>query len=102
MSCSMISRRRLRFCDLSRNSIAAQRRRRKRMRLMRWMMIGALMSAPPATMNHGLRNKLKKLGMAAHLRRGLQSHSMMQELREHGVEVVAGPGQLVVDAGPRA
>ena len=44
----MISRRRLRFCDLSRNSIAAQRRRLKRMRLIRWMMMGALMSAPAA------------------------------------------------------
>ena len=49
MSCSMISRRRLRFCDLSRNSIAAQRTRRKRIRLIRWMMIGALTSAAPAT-----------------------------------------------------
>ena len=38
----MMSRRRVRFCALSRNSIAAQRIRLKRMRLIRWMMIGTL------------------------------------------------------------
>ena len=45
----MMSLRRLRFCDLSKNSIAAQRTRLKRMRLMRWIRIGALTSArrPP-------------------------------------------------------
>ena len=42
MSCSMMSLRRIRFCALSRNSIAAHRTRRNRIRLMRWMMIGAL------------------------------------------------------------
>ena len=52
----MMSRRRLRFCDLSRNSIAAQRTRLKRMRLMRWMMIGELTSSPPAAMYQGCRN----------------------------------------------
>ena len=56
ISCSMMSRRRLRFCDLSRNSIAAQRMRLKRMRLIRWMMIGALTRAAPAIMYAGLRN----------------------------------------------
>src|SRR2546421_583555 len=45
MSCSMMSRRRVRFWALSRNSIAAQRMRLKRMRLIRWMMIGTLASA---------------------------------------------------------
>ena len=48
-SCSMMSRRRLRFCDLSKNSIAAQRTRLKRIRLIRWMMIGRLTRAAPAT-----------------------------------------------------
>ncbi len=38
------------FCDLRRNSIAAHRMRLKRMRLIRWMMIGALTSSPPAAM----------------------------------------------------
>ena len=40
-NCSMMSRRRLRFCDLIRNSMAAQREARlKGMRLIRWMAIG--------------------------------------------------------------
>src|SRR5262249_9628652 len=56
-SCSMMSRRRLRFCDLRRNSIAAQRMRLKRMRLIRWMMIGELTRAPPATTYAGLVNR---------------------------------------------
>ena len=50
----MMSLRRLRFCDLSRNSIAAQRTRLKRMRLIRWMMIGELMSSAPAIIVNGL------------------------------------------------
>ncbi len=54
----MMSLRRLRFCDLSKNSIAAQRMRLKRMRLMRWIRIGALTSAPPAAMNHGFANSI--------------------------------------------
>ena len=41
----MMRRRRLRFCDLSRNSMAAQRTRLKRMRLIKWMMIGRLIKA---------------------------------------------------------
>src|SRR5438270_11618539 len=94
MSCSMMRRRRLRFCDLSRNSIAAQRMRRKRMRLIRWMMIGELTSAPPTTMLAGLR---KNSNMGAGLR-GFQGQAVVQELRQHGVEVVAGADQGVVDA----
>ncbi len=56
MSCSMMRRRRLRFWDLRRNSIAAQRMRLKRMRLIRWIRMGELTRIPPATMYQGCRN----------------------------------------------
>ncbi len=57
MICSIMTRRRFRFCDLSRNSIAAQRTRRKRMRLIRWMMIGELINAVPAAIAQGFRKR---------------------------------------------
>src|SRR5262249_34362077 len=92
-SCSMMSRRRLRFCDLSRNSIAAQRTRRKRMRLIRWMMIGTLIRAEPARRNPGLRNS----NIGTRLRGRFQGHAVVQELAQDGVEAIAGAHHRVVD-----
>src|SRR5262245_25184986 len=92
MSCSMMSRRRLRFCDFNRNSIAAQRMRLKRRRLIRWMMIGELMRTAPRTMLAGLRNSSN---MAARL--GFQGHAVMQELGEHRIDVIAGSDQGIID-----
>src|SRR5438105_4881897 len=99
MSCSMMSRRRLRFCDLRRNSMAAQRTRLKRMRLIRWMMIGELMRAPPMTMFAGFKNS-SYMGRGLH--RGLECHAMVQEFGQHGVEIVAGADQGIVDAPANA
>src|SRR6266404_2396758 len=95
ISCSMISRRRFRFCDLSRNSIAAQRTRLKRMRLIRWMMMGELISAPPIAMLRGLANS-SNMGTAS--AGGSQGHTMVQELGEDGIEVIAGANEGIVDA----
>src|SRR6266852_5846349 len=101
-NCSRISRRRLRFCDLSRNSIAAQRMRLKRIRLIKWMMIGTLMSRIPAIISHGLRNALNAAvnqepmsNMTGGPPRGDYRHAVVQELGQDGVKVVAGSGQLV-------
>src|SRR5262249_41060538 len=98
-SCSMISRRRLRFCDLSRNSMAAQRTRLKRMRLMRWMMIGRLSRALPARRYPGFKNDSN---MHARLGRDFQSRAMMQELSQDSVQGVIGLHERVVDSLPRA
>src|SRR5262249_51055833 len=95
MSCSMMSRRRLRFCDLSRNSMAAQRIRRKRIRLIRWMMMGELIRAPPTIMLAGLRKSVSNI---AGLYGSFHGHAMVQELGQHGIEVIAGADQRVIDA----
>src|SRR2546423_1497619 len=99
INCSMMSRRRVRFCDFSKKSIAAQRTRLKRMRLMRWMMMGELMSAPPIAMLRGLANS-SNMGTA--LAGGSHGHAVMQELGENGVKVVAGADQGVVNPLARA
>src|SRR6185369_7195831 len=64
------------------------------MRLMRWMMIGELTRAPPTTMLAGLRNSSS---IAAGLYRGFPGHPAVEELGQHGVEVVASADQRVVD-----
>src|SRR4051794_34868429 len=94
INCSMMSRRRLRFGDFSKNSIAAQRTRRKRMRLIRWMMMGELTRAPPIAMLRGLANS-SNMGTAS--AGGSQGHAVVEELGEDGVEGIAGADQGVVD-----
>src|SRR5579864_1306822 len=123
MSCSIMSRRRLRFWDLSRNSIAAQRRRLKRMRLMRWMRMGELTRAPPATMYHGC--KKNSIGRRPQRSNGAgvrplapgftvsthgtagplgvaDVHAVMQELGQDRIEIIPGADQPIVDPQPRA
>src|SRR5438105_7447383 len=95
INCSMINRRRLRFCDLSKNSIAAQRTRLKRIRLIRWIMMGELISAPPIAMLSGLANSSN---MGAPPARGAQGHAVVQELGEDGVQAIPRADQGVVDA----
>jgi len=51
-NCSTIIFRFIFFCAFSRNSIAAQRIRLNRIRLIRWMTIGADTSRPPARAAH--------------------------------------------------
>src|SRR5207248_6309249 len=80
--------------DLSRNSMAAHRTRLKRMRLIRWMMIGELMRAAPMTMLRGLANSSS---MRTALAGVASRHAVVQELAQDGVEGVAGPHQRVVD-----
>src|SRR5262245_531081 len=72
------------------------------MRLMRWMMIGDRTSTPPAAMNQGLRNRDEKLDTVGGPRGRTRSHTSVQELGKNGVEIIAGAGQLIVDAQPGA
>src|SRR5262245_51846627 len=108
MICSIIRLRRLRFCDLSRNSIAAHGTRRKRMRLMRWIMIGELTSAAPAIIVYGLRNALNienpsrstvHDGVTAALHGG---EAEVEELGQGRIQIVAGSHKGVIDAPTRA
>src|SRR5216684_2627334 len=63
------------------------------------MMIGELMSTPPMTIFAGFK---KSSNMRRCLDRGLDGHAMVQELGEHGVEVIAGSDQRVIDASADA
>src|SRR5439155_4993950 len=63
------------------------------------MMIGELMRAPPMTMFVGFKNSSY---MNAGLHRGLERHTVMQKLRQHGVEIIAGPDQGIVNGAADA
>src|SRR5437899_12013337 len=63
------------------------------------MMIGELMRAPPMTMFAGFR---KSSYMKAGLYRGLECHAVVQKLRQHGVEIIAGSDQGIVNGAADA
>src|SRR5437868_2146090 len=69
------------------------------MRLIRRMMMGRLTRATPTARKPGF---LKVSSMTWNLGGCLQAGAMVQELGEHGVEIVAGADEDIVDPLPGA